>query len=416
MKRNRIKFKTYKRQQDIINSWLNPNIKYTLAVCGRQVGKSYAARICALHAALKPIYCEKKAKLAYFLPTGASASTQFDAFVNLIEEYKIVVKSINKSKKEIKFTNDNNLVFLSADLSSANGLRGKTLDYVIIDEACFIDDYMMNTIIFPMMNTAFGANRGKVLMITTADGKNLFYKLFTSEAKDIESIKFTSYDSPLSSKDYLDRQREMMPEDQFRQEYLAEFLDGLNSIFKTSVYKYNELNSIVDTNGAVAAVDWAISNDYTVLSIINKNRELIGYYRWKDADHEDIIAEICNILNSKGNPDIYSEQNGVGAVPTQMLKKKYRGSVYEFVTTNKSKNDIITKLCNDLISETNPLVLLKDEVLITEFNNFGKEIKSGGLVKYSNMSSDTNDDIVMSIAIANYHLKEYVGYKKLLRR
>lgn len=403
-----LNIKMPKRQYDIVKSFLDPQYKYVTVVCARQVGKSFAARICALYAAIYPPFKETKAKVAYCMPTAEGAKLHYSETVKLLESFDKSNFKTNDTYKTILCPNGSKIEFLSCDIKSLSGLRGKTYDYMIVDEACFITDEAWNTI-KPFLTVADNDGRGKVLLCTTAKNKNFFYTYYTSEDEDIKKIRFTAYQVPNANKKEIERQRLLMTDEAFAEEYLALFVDGMNSAFKTNLMKMKTRDEIKDKKAIVAAVDWAHSKDYTVLTLMNKNREVIDYFRWKDVNLNEMVAEIVNKCEQYGRPTIYSETNGVGGHPTDSLKIAYKGIVEGFVTHSTSKTNIITKMRDDIVKETDYITFIKDDVLRKEFENFGMEYAKNGGVKYGNMSSETNDDIVMSLCICNYHLEKHRG-------
>jgi len=398
------------KQKSIYQDWLNPSIKYLILSCGRQVGKSYFAVAVAIKTALNPTLLGKKGKsckIGFFMPYNDGAKMQFETALEFVQNQLSGVTA-NSTNRTIKFANGSILRFFGAEKQTA--IRGKTFDYVIVDEACFVRDEVWQAGITPTISRAMAQGFGKVLLASTPKEKNWFYDYFNRNDPDFKSIKFTSYESglPGDSITEVNRQKQLLPKAIFENEYMAEFIEGSRGMFELSRISFINPDTIKDRKGTVAAVDWGMDNDYTVLSILNANKEVILLRRWRKVEWHSLISEINALLRANGNPMVYAEKNGIGNMPSKELKRLY-GATYEWTTTAANKTEILMKLSKDLHTDVKAeKISLPDlDFLKEEFENFGFTYVNGGNMKFGNMKAEVHDDTVMSIAIANANFKKF---------
>lgn len=397
------------KQKSIYQDWLNPKIKYLILSCGRQVGKSYVAIAIAIKTTLNPHLLKAdstKCKIAFFMPFNDGAKLQYERACEFIQG-KLSGLKLNSTSRTIKFSNGSVIRFFGAEKQTS--IRGNTFDYVIVDEACFVRDEVWQAGITPTISRAMAQGYGKVLLASTPKEKNWFYDYFNNTSEGFKSIKFTSYESGLPGDNIaeVDRQKQLLPRAIFENEYMAEFIDGSRGMFELERITFAKQNSISDKQGVIAGIDWGFTNDYTVLVILNTNKEVCYINRWKNLGTHELIPQLVNALKAYGNPFVYAETNGIGSFPTDDLKRVY-GAVKGFTTTASNKTEMIMKLANHLLTpkEEDKLKLPDVEYLKEEFENFGFRYENGGM-KFGNMKADIHDDTVMATAIANYHFQRF---------
>lgn len=397
------------KQQSILMDWVNPDIKYLVISCGRQVGKSYVAVYLAIKTCVKPSIIKNlnknKCNVAYFMPFNDGARLQYERAKNLIAHLYPNSK-FNSTNRTITFSNGSTLRFFGAE--NETSIRGNTFDFIIVDEACFVKDEVWQAAITPTISRAMSMGYGKVMLLSTPKEKNWFYDYFISSEIGFKSIKFTSYESGLPGDiiGEVEKQKKLLPKSIFENEYLAEFLEGSKGMFDLDRISFKNVEDC-DKNGCVAGVDWGIENDYTVLAILNSKKEVCYLKRWKNIAWHLLIQHINEDLRKFGNPLVYCEKNGIGNMPTKELKRIY-GATYDWITTAQSKTESINKLSKDLLTtvQDDKIHLPNIQFVKEEFGNFGFHYENGNM-KFGNMKKDINDDTVMAIAIANINFKKF---------
>ncbi|NDD85655.1 hypothetical protein EBZ38_15445 [bacterium] len=132
----------------------------------------------------------------------------------------------NKSELKLEFINGSTLQFLSAE--KGDSIRGFSFDYMVIDEAAFIRQDTVLEAILPTLS----ARGKKCLIISTPRSKNWFFEWFYKQGEDYIQFKGQSTDNPHIDLGFIDEQRKSLPDSIYRQEYLAEFSESGNDVFR----------------------------------------------------------------------------------------------------------------------------------------------------------------------------------------
>lgn len=388
------------KQEAILNSCECKTYDYVVVRTGRQVGKTLTAQIAGFKWAMK----RENVKVGFFLPTYKQCKNIFNRYRTMLTEMveKQLVSFVGAPDFSIKFFNGSTIQFFSCQ---NDNFRGNTFDYVIVDEACFISDEIF-AVLVPCVAVSLSKNedeKGKILLLSTPKQKNYFHKLCETNHSKIKRYSFTSEEGGIISKDVLDFIKHQTPEHIFRNEYMGEFLDSGNGLFKYLPC----IKDINDNQGVTAALDLGSVDDWTVLTIFNKNGNLIFIDRWQHQDYDKILDCSVDLLHKYGKPTVYIETNGVGQMPYEYCKKKYKGVTKPWNTNSKSKNDMILQLILDFNQKNitiSNIPWLKDEL-----DNFTVEWKNG--VPTYGGSNGFHDDGVMSLAIANFNRPKITNIK-----
>jgi phage FluMu gp28-like protein len=220
-------------------------------------------------------------------------------------------------------------------------MRGFTFDYLVCDEFAFMDEKAWTEV----LRATVLVKGKKVLLISTPKGKNHFYKMYQLDGinEQYKSFTMTSYHNPMINPKEIDDAKLTLPDMVFRQEYLAEFVDGTATLFNN--------RQIVDSkaNGrAFAGIDLGRADDYSVLSIFNEKGEQFYIERWRHTDWQSIVKNIAQGLRTNFVQTALVEVNSIGDVIFEMLQKECASycTIEPFVTTNQSKKQINTKRLN----------------------------------------------------------------------
>lgn len=286
--------------------------------------------------------------------------------------------------------------FFSAE--RADGIRGNTFDYLVMDEADFMKNKTWEEVLQP---TVLVKGR-KVVFISTPRGKRLMYKLSMLRHSDdrYRYFKYSSYDNPMIDPKEIDGIKLTIPEHIFQQEYLAEFLDGATGLFK------NIRQSIgvgVNNGKLYGGLDIGRADDYTVLTIGTKEGAVIHIERWRQDEWSNIINKVAKIINEY-NALVYVEVNNQGDVFFEMLKKLVGNRIAPFTTSSKTKPIMVEDLAVSF--EQNELTIPNIEWFIDELESFTYvfNIQTRN-VKYS-APEGMHDDSVISLSLYNQSRKK----------
>ena len=94
---------------------------------------------------------------------------------------------------------------------------------------------------------------------------------------------------------------------------------------------------------------------------------------------------------------ILAEKNSIGAVYIDALKKRISVPITNWVTTNKSKKDLVTGL--QIALENKEITILNDEKMLDELRKYQAEVNiRTNTVSYN--ASVGNDDDVIALMLA----------------
>lgn len=102
------------------------------------------------------------------------------------------------------------------------GLLGDSIQAVVVDEAAQIDDRVWSEHLAPRLLDC----NGSALLLSTPDGGGWFHDEFRRAKTDAvyEAWSFATAANPLISKDLIEAERTRLPNDVFRAQYLAQFV------------------------------------------------------------------------------------------------------------------------------------------------------------------------------------------------
>ena len=385
-------FSPHNGQKKIIDGFADSDHKFGVVSCGRQFGKSLLGQNIMLYWLL----ATRNQKGGWVSPIYNQAKKVFQELSDAANQ--LIVHS-NKADLTMTFVNGSTLQFLSAE--RYDSIRGFSFNYIVVDEAAFIREEAMNEAIYPTLS-ALGK---KCLIISTPKSKNWFYTAFLkgiNTSDDYISFRGISTDNPHISQTFIDEQAKSLPTDIFRQEYLAEFSEATNDVFRglDNICILNEWEEPQRNKQYYFGCDVGLSNDYTVCTIIDESGRTAKILRFNGksiAEAGKTIVATLRRYNVRGG---YIETNNVGQAIYELIRGeniKCKG----FVTTQDSKATGVRKLIEDI---ENGVVLLPSKQLMPEcydeLSAYTYRISANGKLSFSHPNG-YHDDVVDSLWLAN---------------
>ena len=390
-------FTPHQSQRKVIEEILTSDSKFHIATIGRQWGKS----LMGMNLALYWMINEGPCKVLWVSPVYSQSSKVHKELYSAIAQSGLV-KSNNFSDNRIELKNGSEIVFRSAE--RYDNIRGLTMDYGIIDEAAFMKDDAWKEAIRPV----FAVRGKKVLFISTPKGKNWFHELYqlgqSADHKRYKSYTGSSYETPFISKEEIEDAKRTIPEQVFKQEYEAKFIDSGGEVFQN--ISNNQFTRWPSPNGKVfCGIDLGKQEDYTVATFMDSQGQVVEIYRNNRSEWGQMVQEIIQLIR-KWNATVMIEVNSIGDVIYEQIKKQWQDT-YPFVTSSKSKNEIIEGLILDFnesqigipSAELFPALQSELEIFTYEYNPKTRSIRYGHPTGF-------HDDTVMSLAIVNYNRKQ----------
>ena len=390
-------FTPHPKQRDMVQTIISSAAKYHVACVGRQFGKS----LMAINLSLYWMINNGPVKVLWVSPVYSQTTKVQKELMQAIGASGLV-KNCNYSDNYIRLKNGSEIIFRSAE--KYDNIRGLTVDYGILDEAAFMKEDAWKEAIKPV----FLVRGKKVLFISTPKGKNWFHELFQlARSNDYENYKAytgSSYDTPYINPEEIEDAKRTLPPNVFQQEYLAKFIDSGGEVF--SNLQSNIMPTWGNNNSKIyCGVDLGKQEDFTVATFMNAQGQVIDIYRANAQEWTQMTSEIIKRVKQY-NATVMIEVNSIGDVIYEQVKNQW-ADTHPFVTTSKSKNEIIEGLILDMNedtigipdSHTFPALLSELEVFTYEYNPKTRNIRYGH-------PSGLHDDCVISLAIANYNRKQ----------
>jgi len=208
--------------------------RFRNCVAGRRFGKTHLS----VTELLKAATSGKNKNCWYVAPTyGAAKEIAWDMLIHTIpEEY--IVKS-NESALTLRLINGSVISLKGAE--KPNNLRGRALDFVVLDE--FAD--MRPEAWYEVIRPSLSDRQGSALFIGTPKGRNHFYDLWANGMDGAEgwaSFQYTTLDGGNVPEAEVEAARIDLDERTFNQEYCAEFVTYSGLIY----YGFSRELSVTD--------------------------------------------------------------------------------------------------------------------------------------------------------------------------
>ena len=255
------------------------------------------------------------------------------------------------NKGSIELGNNSRII---AAATSSTAIRGFSVNFLYLDEFAFVDsadDFFKST--FPTISSG---KETKIVISSTPNGMNLFYKIFTDAEggrNDFFPFKIDWHEVPGRNDQWKKQQQEILGEHGFKQEYGNEFLGSSDTLISSSILRQlvpaspeaittklvqNHLPS--ENNNYVCLVDVASGSlgDYSTITVIDITE--VPYkisYTWRcnetiQTNLPPVIISICEKYN---NAFLVIEKNGLGRAVVESCYYDYE---YEHMVSSVTNN------------------------------------------------------------------------------
>jgi len=378
-------FTPYKAQQTFIDKFVTTEDLFGVLVAPRGSGKTLAAINFTLFWALQ----KKNQKIGWTSPTFAQSKSVLDQIVKAAPD---LVESSNRMEATIVLINGSTIKFLSSD--SADNIRGFRFTHLILDEAAYIKESVISTILLPTLNP----NGVKCLLVSTPAGKNHFFSWYMKE--DVVSHRITLEECPYISKTLLDEAKSSLPADIYAQEYLASFVDSANDVFK-SIEKVAFVGEYRRGGDVYCGIDTGLSDDASVMTLISPIGRVMNVISISQTDINTAATLFLKELQGYNVVGGYIETNGIGRATYDLIQPKHR-RIKRFDTNQSNKTELVRKLISDIETCTIelPSIDLCPE-LHKEFATYTYKLSPTGKLSFGH-SNGAHDDFIDSLMLANY--------------
>jgi len=327
-------------------------------------------------------------------------------------------RSRKRFPRRIALTNGTEISFRSSDREDS--LRGRGVDYVVIDEA----GSHPNTAWYDELRPSLSDTLGHALIIGTPKGRNWFHDVFvrgedTANHPQYAAYHATSYDNPFVPDSEIEDARESMPQRAFKQEYLAEFIDDSGGVFRDV-----RANIATDANGRPLSpeqyfeetsfegpyqigVDLARTQNYAVTIALDHHGRLAAFERETGVTWTKIQSTIEAVAERCVPHTCYVDASRDNKLVQDLVDAGVQVRPIKF--TNQSKRDMVETLATRL--EQGEIEYPEIPALVNELQVFEYDATPSGNVRY-HAPDGHHDDTVDALMLAAQQPRsgqKYVG-------
>ena len=308
---------------------------------------------------------------------------------------------VRKGDRQVLLPGCGEVSVRSAD--DPQSLRGEGLDYVVIDECALIQEDAWTEALRPALSDRLG----KALFISTPAGRNWFWRLWM-RGQDMTQGEWRSWRFPTSGNPYIaaseiEAAHDLLPEQTFKQEYLAEFLESEGAVFRNIRPCLHSEPTVPGQHRAhrvVAGVDWAQQNDFTSISVVCADCALeLALDRFNQIDYTFQRGRLKALVDKWRVTDVLAEANAMGTPIIDTLQREGL-PVRAFMTTASSKPPLIESLA--LAFERAEVRWLADDVATLELEAYERQVNAKTSRASYGAPEGLHDDTVIARALANH--------------
>ena len=329
-------FKLYDCQKKKVDFIMNN--RKTILMEGRQQGKTVTAAACILHYSI--FNADKN--IAIMANKTAAAREVLNRYQTMYENLPIWmqqgVKTWNKGDVDLE---NGSRVFTSATTSS--GIRGKSVNWLYIDEAAIIPNNIADEFFASVYPTISAGETTKILLTSTPLGYNHFWKFWNESEKGtngFQNMFIPHTEIPGRDDAWIEEQFKLLGEVKFNQEVLCDFLGSTNTLISGKalstmssidpVYKKDGLEIYEEPQQDkyyVISADTArgIGGDYSAFIVVDITQmpfKVVGKYRDNKISpllYPDFINKVAKDYNGAY---VLLETNDIGQQVVDILHQE----------------------------------------------------------------------------------------------
>lgn len=385
------------------------------SVCsGRQAGKTRTLAVLSLHEAFAA-----PDRRVLIVSAGEEAAKDLLGEVSMLAMSPLLAGSVvDDERHQLVLSNGSSIRSVPA---SERQIRGKAVDLLVIDEACFVDEAIWTAAKY----TAIARPASRVVLASTPWGRQdkffaLAYRAGMRAEAGYASFHWPSTASPMVDGRLLEIWRQGSADREFRREILAEWVDAQGAYFsdaelEAAVCDY-EFIAPADARRrhGVCGVDWGFARDSSAVVVMSValDGDLPGdwpertfFLPWVDegigVPYATFVRRVADVARGYRLLRLASETNGVGQMPSQELRRLTRQDVRKFVevsTSADSKEDGFGRI-NMLLSQGR-LALPRHPRLLGQLSALEFEERESGSVRIEVPQRAGHDDLCMALQLA----------------
>lgn len=268
----------------------------------------------------------------------------------------------NKTSLELE---NGNQVLASSTGSSA--IRGFSINFLYLDEFAFVPRHIQSEFFTSVYPTITSGKETKIVITSTPNGFDLFYQIWTNsveERNEYNNLMVNWWDVPGRDEEWKKKTIANTSEDQFRQEFEAEFLGSANTLISPNVLKKLAFISPIQTNneGSLKIYKEPVKDNFYMTVVDTSRGAGIDFSAFMVIDCTKMPYEVVAVYkNNVIEPLIYPNV----IVPTL----KYFNNSHVLIEINDIGQQVADIIHNDLEYEN---------IVWCTFKGRGGQLISGG--------------------------------------
>jgi hypothetical protein len=329
-------------------------------------------------------------------PTYGVAERGVEAFRTIAPDF---VRVVGRMPTRVEFegaAGPCRVFMLSAD--NPDSIRGFGFRGIVVDEAAAVPVDVWNYVLRPTLAQTLGWG----VFISTPAGRNWFYDMFTrgiERQEGFRSFTFPSNVSPFFPAKEWDEARATLPEDVFRQEYMAEFLEDSAGVFRGvdgCLVASADAGLQTSPHNVIVGCDIAKHTDWTVCIAMDAKTGLcLEIERFNQLDWP-VQRERIAAFVKRWQARLVMDATGVGDPVFDDLRRVLP-HVEGFKITAQTKRELVQGLMV-AVEQRRVMWPTAWQILTAEMRRYEYEIGLTGQVSYA-APAGYHDDCVMALAL-----------------
>ena len=250
------------------------------------------------------------------------------------------------TRTEINFQNGSRIISLPVGRDGSN-IRGYGADYLIVDEAAFIEDSIFQEVLSPML----AVGDGTFVLLSTPFGKKGFFYQKVENDSDWYSQRVQTEQNPMIDQKFIEEQKQNLTHTQFKQEILGEFEAASDSFFQREELMNCASTEKVERDDSVTflGVDVAASGaDESVYVSIDAEGNVFNVEHTAEKPLTEAMNRVKELDAYHDYAKILVDSTGLGQGVVDTLQEDVGPKVEGFKFTNEKKQSLYNTLKNQL--------------------------------------------------------------------
>ena len=429
-----INFDVRDYQEDMINRFHNE--RFVICKMARQSGKSTTILAYLLHY----ILFNENVSVAIL---ANKKTTAMELLGRLQLAYEHMPKWLQQgiliwNKGNIELENGSKIL---ASSTSGSAIRGGSFNIIFLDEFAFVPHNISEEFFSSVYPTISSGKTTKVFIVSTPNGMNLFYKLWSDAEEglnDYSPISVHWSQVPERDEEWKEKTIRNTSERQFQQEFECSFLGSSNTListekllampYKTPIYTFDGLDIYqepIENHTYVMVCDVArgVGLDYSAFSIFDVSKQpyrQVGKYRKNDISPMLYPNIIYTTARKYNEAFVLVEVNDIGQQVADIL---YHDMEYENMmmvtmhgrngqqigggfSKNVSMGIRTTKQVKRIGCATLKDLIERDNLIIEDFDTIGELTTFIGKSTSWEADAGAHDDLVMGCVLFSWLVQQ----------